>query len=310
MDSVATMAAMLPSMRQRLTIAAAITFSAALWLLARSVLTAADGSTGLTLTASGAGVLAAILVTLLISIPIAILMAVVSAGGHPLSGLFAAAASLIILTGMGGPIDGWLRTLDSPAGYRTLAFEMILWQVGAMGVLTLGALLRPWLRNRWSWLSQEEHVDHSSRLLTPSPSMLMAGLVTAVVAGIATMVLLRSSDTGQVIGGLLVAFTAGGLAGQSAFPAEKNPLGMLMAPAIVACVAYLYVSMNYSSSEALLTAFFNQATPGAGLKNSLPPAAMALPIHYISAGLTGTILGIGLGQTIHAAQKQATQATA
>jgi len=297
-------------MRQRLTIAGGVALSAALWILSPDVLTPADGSATQSLLFTGSGVALAILVTLLISIPIAAMAAIVSAGGHPLSGLFVAATSLIIYTGMGGSIDSWIRAADSPASYRTLAIEMILWQIGAMLVLTLSALLRRWLRNRWSWLSHEEFSDHSIRLLSPSPATFLAGLVTAAVGGVATMVLLRSPDTGQVIGALVVAFTAGGLAGQYCFPTMRNPLGMLLAPAVVACIAYLYVSMQYSSSQDMLAAYFNQATPGTTMKDRLPAAAMALPIHYISSGLAGTILGIGLGQVIHVAQKQTVATTA
>lgn len=297
-------------MRQRLTIAAGLAICATLWFVARGSLIAADGASGLTMTSSASGTIIALLVTLLTAVPIALVAAVASAGGHPLSGLFVASASLIILAVAGGPIDGWLFRLENPSDYRLLALEMVFWQIGAMAILVVTSLLRRWLRNRWSWLASDDHLTQAVRLGRPSGNALLAGVVSAAVSGIVTMILLRSQESGQVIGALLLAFAAGGAAGQSACPNERNPLVMLLSPMIVACAAYLYVSTHYASADALRQAWFNQTTPGAGLGNRLLEPAMALPVHYISAAMAGTIIGIGSVQAVQASQKQAAESAA
>lgn len=300
---------MFPSLRHRLLIFAAVALAAATWLLAWPCLLAADRSSGLTLLFSGSGMLMTLGLTLLVSLPVLAIATIVSAGGHPLSGVFVAGTSLLFITGAGGPIDGWLYNLHSPADYRLLSVEMILWQIGTMLLLLAIVRSRKPLQAAIPWLKAGQDDLHPSPdvVTMPTPASLGSGLVCAAVAAVVGMVLIRSSDAGQVIGSLIVAFAAGGAAGQLVFPAHRQSLSMLCAPALVAIVAYLYVSVNYSSQEELLRAWFNQTTPEAGLMNRLPGLALALPIYYTAAGLTGVTLGIGLGQSVIAAQKEITQ---
>lgn len=300
---------MFPSLRHRLFIFAAVALAAAAWFLAWPGLVAADRSSGLTLLFSGSGGWMSLGLTLLVSLPVLAIAAVVAAGGHPLSGVFAAGGSLLFLAGTGGSIDGWLYHLQSPADYRLLAVEMVLWQIWAFALLLVIVRSRRWLQRTIPLLHPHQDDLHATPdvVTLPTAASIGSGVVCAAVAAVVGMVLIRSSDAGQVMGSLIVAFAAGGAAGQLAFPAHRQALAMLCTPAVVAIGAYLYVSMNYGSQEEILRAWFNQTTPDAGLMNRLPGLALALPIFYTAAGLTGVTLGIGLGQSMIAAQKEITQ---
>ena len=301
-------------MKQRLFIAAAIALGAAVLLLALGTLGAADGSSGLTLTSSHSGVFLAGLMVLILAVPAVLAGLVVSATGNPLAGVFTCAMSLLILAACGGPIDGWLRGISGPSAYRGLAFETLLWQAGLVGVIFLITRYRPMLRragansNAVKTLFTANEQGHMIRLGLPDARGAAGGVVCLLVGFVLAMLLIRSSESGQVIGALLVSFTVAGICGQMVLPRESSPAAILIAPGVVGLLAYVMVWMGYSSHDELLAAWFAQTRTGAGYSDRLLSLALALPIHYASAGVAGAAIGIGLGQSIQAAELQEAQA--
>lgn len=295
-------------MKQRLFIAAAAAIGAACWLLAIRFLAPSDGGSGLTLIHAHTGVITATIITLLLAVPAVLCGLIVSATGNPLAGVFTAAMALLILAAAGGPIDGWLLSITGPSAYRGLAFEMVLWLIGVTGVMMLIQISRPKLReaglqsNAVKTLFGVDHSGLTAYLNWPTSRGLGAGAVCALVGGVVAMVLIRSSESGQVIGSLLVAFTIGGVCGQMVLPRGSSPVVMLLAPGAVAIAAYMLVATGYTSHDQLLTAWFAQTRTGAGFSDRLLSLALALPIHYASAGVAGAAMGVGLGQSIQAAQ--------
>ena len=84
----------------------------------------------------------------------------------------------------------------------------------------------------------------------------------------------------------------GGFATGLIFP-QVNPAAILFSPAMVAVGVYGYVVMSYGNPEDLLRAVYN---------NQFPGVALALPIHYVSAGVAGCAAGMGIAQGIEASK--------
>jgi hypothetical protein len=78
-----------------------------------------------------------------------------------------------------------------------------------------------------------------------------------------------------------------------------NPVGVLFSPALVALAVYVYMMMGFESDRSVLEAWCGQGLPG---------LVLALPIHYISAGVAGCAAGVGLAQGIDAAKARAIRA--
>ena len=290
---------MFPRMRQRLLIGAAIVLGALCLLLVRGRLRAADGSPGLTLMEDGiARSLQSVLLIAAAGLPAMALGLVTSATGNPLSGVFAVAAALGVLAWCGGPIDGFLQRSAGrdglPDAYGLLLVEVLVWQVAVLLMLMLIQHLRSPLRARWPALAFDDHLGVDTHIRLPQLQALGGGLVCAVVSGIVAWICIRSSDSGQVVWSLLIAFMIGGMVGQMSFP-HNNPAGILFSPALVAMVAYGAVLLRYQGSDEVLQAWFNL---NLGLRNAdrIPGPALALPIHYVSAGLAGCALGVGWAQ--------------
>lgn len=282
---------MLPVFRQRLLIAAACVIGSIIWLWAGFVLAANDALPGYTIVNAGTGPLLALIVVVLTAIPAVLLGLYVGAVGNPLSGVFTVAAALMILAASGGSIDGFLWRNALPGAFILLAFEMVVWLVGAVVVLILLQQTRSAIRNRLPHLAVDDFYGSDIRFFSWSTNTVIATLVCVVVGGFFTTTLVRSSDTGQVVGSVLLAFLVGGLVAQTVLK-QSNPIGILLAPALVGIGAYLYVGLGMAGSDTL----------SAWYKGDLPGAAQVLPIFYISAGVAGSALGVGFAQGIEHAR--------
>ena len=183
-----------------------------------------------------------------------------------------------------------------PGAYLQLLVEMFVWQTGVVLMLILMQRLRGPLRRRWPRLALDDRPDKAFALRLARPWSVGAGFVCAAVAATVAFFLIRRSDTGQVLGSLLVAFTLGGLAAGAVYP-RCNPLGVFFSPVLVAGGAYIWVLLHFGAADPgrVLAAWYLQEGAGGGAHSDLPGLAMALPIHYISAGLAGCCLGLGLG---------------
>ena len=298
---------MFPALPHRLFILASILLGS--WVLASAapVLHSADGSTAPSLMMARNGVVGALMMVVIAALPIIVLSLIGSSVGNPLTGLFALATALWILSAQGDTIDGWIRRTSAnlPGDYVKLAVEMVIWLALLTGFLFLVTLARLPLRRALPLLTTEHHLGEPITLRSKWLPALVSGVVTAIVAGVLASFLLQTPEKGQVIGGLILAFLIGGLVGDmaSSFLFQKhpaNPMGILIAPALVAITGYLITAMSYDDGADFLKAYFN--TRAAGL-------AFALPLDYASAGVAGAALGAGWSQVmLHGEQSQNAQA--
>ncbi|MCE9589374.1 MAG: hypothetical protein K8S99_02490 [Planctomycetes bacterium] len=291
---------MFPRLRQRLIIALAIALGAFCWLAVGSMVAAPDNSPGLSLFTARSGPAVAIIIVAVAGVPALVLGVMASASGHPLSGVFAVALSLGILAGWGGPIDGWMRRSALPGAYTWLIVECVVWQAGVIVMLAVIQRLRASLRSRLPALAVVDHLGMDTNLRLPRLHALGAGVVCAIVSGLLCFLLIRTSDTGQVIGSLIVAFTVGGMAAQFIFP-QSNPVGILLSPGLVAVSAYGYVLMNLFTREGVLSAWWSGGFPG---------PALVLPIYYASFAVAAAAMGVGLAQALAHGTQEATRASA
>ncbi len=292
--------------KHRLVIAVAVGVGAWVWLVALPCLVAPDGSTGLSLLGASGGAVRAWATALAAAAPSLALALVVAATGHPANGVLCASASLCIAAARGGSIEGWWLRMEPGEGYLGLIGEVLMWQVILAMLIALIVVLRPKLRLGLAWLAVAvpDYDDRDSRLL--HPHTWFATLASAAGAALLGWLLIptgdvATSDTAQVIVGLIISFTLATLIAQL-FLSQAGPYGMFFSPAILAIAVYAYVYFKFDNSAALLSAWQDVT-----LRTSqrLPGLAMALPIHYASAGVLGTALGIAWARTLMVSEDQA-----
>lgn len=284
---------MVPKLGQRLLIAGTILLGGLVWWTIRPWLAAGDANGGISLFQAHIGLLPAVALVVIAGIPAVALSVVVSGTGHPLSGVFTAATSLLFLAGAGGGIQGVLWRGALPGEYGWLMLESVWWGAGVICVVWLiasaGGRVRDHLPSGW----RHEHLGQETRLALPGSEALVAGLVAAAVGGLITDLFMQSPGAGQAIGSLLFGFTIAGLLAQMIVP-QNNPVAVLISPIVVGVVGYGYVLLRYPGGDAILAAYYARTLPG---------LAMILPIFYASAGVAGAALGVGLAQAIEAARE-------
>ena len=295
---------MFPTLLVRLLVAATIFLGGWVLVSAAGTLHSADGSGGLTLMMSHAGVLPALLIVLVAAIPAIAMSLLCSSIANPLTGIFSLTTALWFLSAKGDTIDAWIRRNDAslPGDYMRLAMEVILWAAMLTGFIFLITLLRPRIRTALPMLAREPHLGEEPTLRRSWLPVAVSTLVTAIVAGILASFLLRTPDKGQIIGGLILSFMVGGLVGDLActFLFQRhpaNPMGLILAPSLVAITGYLLAVSGYRDGTEFLKAYYD--TKAAGL-------ALALPMDYASAGVAGCALGAGWAQVmLHGEQPMA-----
>lgn len=298
---------MLPNFRQRLMILTAVLLGAVGWLLVEPQLVASYGGEGLTLMWSRSGPVRATALMAILGIPALAIGLITSVSGSPLAGVFSVTAALSVLAWRGGSIDGYLyHAADAqatgealPGAYGTLILEMAIWVVGLVSVLVTIQYLRSPMRSRWPILEFEDHADVDLQFRLPNSPALLAGLICAVVGGVLAFFLLQSSDVGQVVFSLLLAFGIGGFTAQMLCP-QSNPVAVLLSPALVAVLAYGWV-LGYESQNKVLTAWYSSSPI-----HRLPGLALALPIHYASAAVAGSTMGVGWARSLDASRVKTT----
>ena len=274
---------MLPTWRQRIVILLAALLGAAGWLAIGPAITPADGSAGVVVASARVGPAAATGLIALVGLPAVALGVGASVTGQMLSGVFAAAAGLGSLAWWGGSIEGWMRRGALPGDYAYLLAEIALWQAGVLLLVAAIQIGRAPLRGRVPRLATGEPPGLDADARFPEARALGAGALTAAIGGGLSWLLIQSSDTAQVMVSLFAAFAAGGLGAHLALP-QSNPAIHLCAPAAVAVTGYGWILTRFGGKEALLAAHFADGLPG---------PALALPIHYASAGVAGCALGVG-----------------
>ncbi len=279
---------MLPRLTHRLLIAIAVVIGGLSWLSALAALTAANGSGGISLMDARVGPVAAVAVLVAAGLAAIIGALVAASAGNPLAGAFTLASSLLVLAAMGGSIDGFLRRADQPGSYKLLAIESVIW-LALLAVLLISIdRLRTRVRPKLGKCASNKHLGLRTYLTFPGHRSLLAGLITAGIGGFLVNILIQATDGGQVNGSLILGFMVAAMIGKMTVP-QRNPIVILLSPMLVGLAAYLWVLGSYHSSDALLADFYSQ---------DLLNLALALPIHYASAGVAGCALGVGLGQSL------------
>jgi len=289
---------MLPSLKQRIIIVAAIAVGAWCWLTVEPSLLRPDMGPGISLLFSRAGWFAGLFYLVAAGLPAIFLGMVASGAAHPLAGVFSISFALAILATAGGAIDGLLWQADGSGVYLLLALEAVIWAALLAGVLVAVARSRLWIRRRFPRLTTDRHFGTATKLRLPGVDAMLSGLVCATVSGLIVWIGLKATDAGQVFGTLTLGFALGALLAHQFF-AHANPTAMLLSPCLVAVVAYLYAWNHYPAYDAMMLALNT---------GDLPALARALPIHYASAGVAGCVLGVTLAQAIEHARDGAAEA--
>lgn len=212
-----------------------------------------------------------------------------SASGHPLSGIFLISTSLFIL---GGSIEGWLSRSSSVAGselpqrYAALIMETVIWQIGGLATIFTIHISRKKLRVLLPTAATSSHLGDDIHFKLPQGLSLASGLGCAMISALLGLILLKDNNAVQVMAGLFIAFSLGSLVAQLILP-NTNPIPLLLSPALVAITTYAYVQFKFQSADEFRNAMWTSRLPG---------LALALPIHYVSAGVAGVALGIGWAQ--------------
>ncbi len=248
---------------------------------------------------------------LLAGLPALVMGLAISSFGNPLSGLFAVGIGLCSLAVAGGEMDEWVRrsTASLPGDYFKLVLETLVWFAAVIAFLTIALKVRPAIRKSVPKLSDEHHCGRHMRLFQFDKSSWTAGGVTALIGGVLAFLLLRNAESGQVVGGLILAFmiaafvgmlVAGSLFGEPhprkgsdkidrMVAPPRNPVPIMLAPAAVAIIGYLLTFVAFSDQNDLLASWHTGGVVG---------IARALPIHYASAGVIGCCLGVGWAQAV------------
>ncbi len=280
---------MFPVFRQRVLLVIACLLGSFLAVhLGARWLAPTDVSQGLSLMSTSVGLGLAIVAAVLVLVPAWALGTFVCVTGHPLSGLFVISVSLTALACAGGPISGWIHRTPVPASYKSLMLETFLWAA----ILTLLTALMLWLRNTIRQarpqLATTDHLGQDLSWTSQPAQAAYAGVLCAAISGALAYVLIPTQQVGQVVGGLILGGTIGGLAGQLVFPKLRNPVGLLLSPALVALAGYA-LALRYPGPTAFFTDWYRLRLSG---------LMLVLPIYYASAGLTGVIIGVGWAQAL------------
>ncbi|MEM1108081.1 MAG: hypothetical protein AAGH99_05240 [Planctomycetota bacterium] len=283
---------MLPSHTQRFILLAAILVGTPTWWWLAGRMPPGDGLSGWSLTDSGPGLWVGVALVLLGALPALAAAGFAAGAGNPISAVWAMALAGLIANHSNSFIDVARRAADHGQAARlfnSLIFEVIVGTAAlAISFATLQAISHWWAKRIPKRL-RTTHLGGEVNLLCVNSVALGAGLITAAVGWVLTTALVRSGDPEQVVGGLVLAFTIAALVGHAVAP-NHRPLPTLLAPAVVAIAGYLWAQRSLGladNPDALLTAWYAR---------DFPAAARGLPLHYLTAGVLGCTIGLGVGQ--------------
>ncbi len=251
-----------------------------------------EGSSGLSLWSSETSAAQAALIVILASLPAMVFGLLTASAANPLAGPFALATVLAVLAAQTGSMVGWRWRMEAtnalPDAYARLIPETVIWFVPLLVLVVVIHAWRSAIRSRIPAALSGPHPLSDSLGRVGHWHTLMAGVVCAAVAGVIGHFVLASPDPAQVIVGLVIAFTVGGLVARLFFP-EGGVVGMLFSPLLVAAVAYLHVLIRFDNQDQFVQAW---------QRSDLSGLALALPIHYASAAVAGAALGAGWAQSL------------
>lgn len=296
---------MLPRITQRLMMLTALTISTLCLLPALTMLTPADGSPGLSLMDTRAGLVWACGLLLLAGLPALLLGLYVSSSGNPLSGVFTIGFAFMILAAKGGSMTGLIyrqaeRPADHPRGgsiFMQLEIEMVIWVLAWSVMMFLLRLYRLRIRRLFvpsilqtNFSSQMEIEEDDTPRFVLLVRPLLAGLLCAVLGWLLCRALMQTPTSGQVIGSILLAFTIAGLSARLILP-TGNVVYLLLSPLLVGFVSYAMGALTHGSASADSLILRWQ-------QGEITAPMLAMPIHWASAGLVGVSVGVGMAQGI------------
>ena len=293
---------MLPSQTQRLLMLLAVVVGTPAWWWAAGFLPPGDGLNGWALSDSRTGLGLAAGLVWAAALPAVIAAGLIAATGNPLSGVCCVALAGVIAH-HGNSIVGVAQRaaeLGNEAGtaaavYHRLAIEMGVGVVMLIMLLVGLEAVRRVCQDRVPHRLQSRHLGGKVHLWKINGKSLIAGVITAAVGAVLTAVLVQSDNPQQVTGGLVLAFTLAALIGHAVVPNDRA-WATLVAPAFVGIVGYLWTARQLGTTDtpdALLSALYTDALPG---------LALGLPLHYLTAGVLGSAIGIGIGQVVEEAK--------
>lgn len=287
-------------MKQRLLVCAAMAVGALVLLGALPAVVSSDETPGITLGSATAGATGGAIAVLLGALPAIGLAVLCGSMGTPLAAPFVLASALLVLAAWGGSGIGFLWRSSGPGDYVGLIVELLFWFALLAAVSWITMRVRLPLRRRLPWLASEPRRERNLLRGFVEPQSLLAGAVCAAAGGFASYLLVQSWETGQTLGGLVCGFALGAIAAQAAVGnASPGPI-VLGAPMLVAIVGYLS-GLTLESHDAMLAQAY---------RGELVGLAWSLPIHYASAGVLGTVIGIGIEQGMAKPTKSAKPADA
>ncbi len=282
---------MLSPLWQRLGILLGIGLGSLCWLGILPSLQNPTGSDGLVLMDLSSRSVALILL-LIASIPSIFLGTLLSALGRFTAGVCILAGSLLVLAYWAGPSVGWLNRAQMPGDYWQLIVETVIWQIFVLAAIFLMHRFRPLVHKQLPQLLKDGP-PWKTRLHLPASEELTAALISTVIAGIMAYLLIRNGSSKQVLASLFFSFALGAGIGQTMMP-NTNPIAIFTSPGIVAIISYLMVIMRYDDASQLYQSVYMGSEPGVSLFEQFPGSALALPIQYLSAGILGCSIGIGV----------------
>lgn len=306
---------MLPSQTQRVLMLLAVVIGVPMWWWAVEVLQPADGLGGWVLRDASGGVAGGLGIVLLAALPAVLAGGIVAAAGNPIAGVLCVALSTVV-GWWGTAFDGVaVRAVDAGGGgtlYLSLGLELLAW-FGLLGAMLLAL---QWMHLAWrgklSHRLTSRHLGGKVDLRYVEGKSVTAGLITMGVGFALSLALVRSTDPGQVVGGLVLGFALAALVGHAVSPNER-PGVVLAAPLGVGAVGYAWAGWKVAAAAGSGTGSAGElhggAFPGAGeallrllYEGALPGPALALPMHYATAGVVGCVIGIGIGQVLEHAK--------
>ena len=296
---------MLPTITHRLMMVAVIVIGTLAWMTVFARIQPADGSDGISLMDARTAVWAAGLLLLIAGLPAMLGGLYVSAAGNPLSGVFTTGFCLMIFAGLGGSSEGlifrhadWASSGGGSELFILLGIELALWALAWGLMLLLIRRYRPRIRRRFVPRRFLTVYDRSDDRLTEEDTPrfvlhtlpMLAGLVCGGMGWLGCWYLIRTPSSGQVIGAILVSFTVASMTARLIIP-NGNVVYLVFSPLVAGLIAYGRMAIHHggASSTDLIQMLNVDAIHG---------PALALPIHWASAGMVGVATGIGMAQAI------------
>lgn len=283
----------MPKFWQRIFIALTVVLAGLVWLAFASAFRAGDSLPGATLVDASGGIIGMTLRVAVGGLVTLALATAVGMTGNKLAGPFVFGASLCFVAAAGGASDGFLWRYETPAAMLGLIGEVLVWACLLAVVIVAVDWLHP-LREKLPKAVVFDQFGGESRFLMIDRNSVLSLLVCTGVGLVGCNLALQSTDPGQLIGGVFLAFFLAGLL--AGLVAPSKGLGLTMStPLLTAIVAYAYVMLMYPTEQAVLVSWYSGRLPG---------MALALPMFYASAGVAGTAAGLGTSQAVDHARMQ------